>query len=204
MSAGDVGDPSGQQGPQDAPSPSEGQPQFGGQTQPGTPPLEGGQPQFGGQPQPGTPPPYGGQPQPGQPQYGTYGPPPGAYGPPPGGYSGGPYGPPPGGYSGTGPYGQPGPYGWPARPTNSLAIAALSCGIGQIIAGPLAGIPAIILGFMSMSQIERSGEQGRGMAITGAVLGIVGTILFIVLILFIVAAFHRVEQGPPGFGPGTG
>jgi Domain of unknown function (DUF4190) len=125
----------------------------------------------GDQPQPGNSPQYG-QPPFGQPQYGQAGP--------------------------YGQFGQPGPYGqpgmMPSRPANSLAIAALCCGVAQVIAGPLAGIPAIILGFMSLGQIERSGEQGRGLAVTGLVLGIVGTILFIVVILVFVAAYQNIQS----------
>lgn len=120
-----------------------------------------------------------GPPQPGQapPQYGQGAP---QYGQPPG------YGPPQ--------FGQAAPYGRVGRGTNSLAIAALCCGIGQIIAGPLAGIPAVILGFMSLGQISRSGEDGRGMAITGLVLGIVGLMLTVLVIILIVAVANNVTS----------
>jgi hypothetical protein len=96
------------------------------------------------------------------------------------------------------PYGQPGPYGqagWPqltGRRTNSLAIAALCCAIGQVIAGPFAGIAAIVLGSISLKQIRLSGEDGRGLAITGLVLGIVGTLLVILVIVFALALFRGV------------
>lgn len=117
-----------------------------------------------------------------------------------------PYGPPgaPGQQPGAGwpppPYGPPGAYGqpssgWPqmaGRRTNSLAIAALCCAIGQAIAGPLAGIAAIVLGAMSLKQIQVSGEEGRGMATTGLVLGIVGVILFVLFVIFAIAVFHGI------------
>ncbi|HXB50239.1 MAG TPA: DUF4190 domain-containing protein [Streptosporangiaceae bacterium] len=97
------------------------------------------------------------------------------------------------------PYGQAGPYfqtsaGWPqmaGRRTNSLAIAALCCGVGQVVAGPFAGIPAIVLGAMSLKQIRESGEDGRGMATTGLVLGVVGTALSLLVLVFVVAIFNR-------------
>jgi hypothetical protein len=82
--------------------------------------------------------------------------------------------------------------GWPqlaGRRTNSLAIAALCCGVGQVVAGPFAGIAAIILGAMSLKQIRLTGEDGRGMATTGLVLGVVGTALFLVLLVVVVAIF---------------
>jgi hypothetical protein len=105
------------------------------------------------------------------------------------------------------PYGQPGPYvqgsaGWPqmaGRRTNSLAIAALCCAIGQVIAGPFAGIAAIVLGTVSLNQIRQSGEDGRGMAITGLVLGIVGTVLAVFLLIFLLAIVHGVSTN---FGNG--
>lgn len=86
------------------------------------------------------------------------------------------------------------PYGRVGRGTNSLAIAALCCGIGQVIAGPLAGIPAVILGAMSLGQIARTGEDGRGMAITGLVLGIIGLILTVLFIILFIAVWNNVTS----------
>jgi hypothetical protein len=147
-----------------------------------------------------------GQDQFGQGQFGQgqFGPPPGWQPPPPPGpyaQGAGWQAPPP-----------PGPYaqgaGWPqmaGRRTNSLAIAALCCGIGQVVGGPIAGIAAIVLGAMSLRQIETSGEDGRGMAITGLVLGIIGLIVAVFLLIFIVALFHGVAtnfNSPSGFPNG--
>jgi Domain of unknown function (DUF4190) len=103
------------------------------------------------------------------------------------------YGQPAGGYSQP-QYGQAMPYGRVGRGTNSLAIAALCCGIGQVFAGPIAGIPAVILGFMSLGQIARTGEDGRGMAITGLVLGIVGLILTVLFIILFIAVWRHVTS----------
>ena len=91
------------------------------------------------------------------------------------------------------------------RRTNPLAIAALCCAIGQAIAGPLAGIAAIVLGAMSLKQIQVSGEEGRGMATTGLVLGIVGLILFILVVIFVIAVAHSITtnfNNPNGFPSG--
>jgi len=86
------------------------------------------------------------------------------------------------------PYGarQASPYGRPGRTTNTLAITAMSCGIAQIIAGPLATIPAIVCGFMSLSQIQRTGEDGRGMAKVGLALGIIGLALEVLVVVLLV------------------
>jgi Domain of unknown function (DUF4190) len=74
----------------------------------------------------------------------------------------------------------------PAR-TNPLAIASLCCGIGQILLGLLAGIPALILGIIALGQIRTRGERGRGLAIAGIVLSSIGIALFIVVIVVVVA-----------------
>jgi len=77
--------------------------------------------------------------------------------------------------------------------TNGLAIASLACGVAQFAFGPLATIPAIVLGHMARSQIRRTGEQGAGLALAGLVLGWGAVILAVVLIavgLAIAAATH--------------
>ena len=77
--------------------------------------------------------------------------------------------------------------------TNGLAIASLACGLAQFAFGPLATIPAIVLGYMARSQIRRTGEQGAGLALAGLVLGWGAVILGIVLIavaLAIAAGTH--------------
>jgi Domain of unknown function (DUF1707)/Domain of unknown function (DUF4190) len=77
--------------------------------------------------------------------------------------------------------------------TSGLAIASLACGLAQFAFGPLATIPAIVLGHMARSQIKRSGEQGAGLALAGLVLGWGAVILGIVVIavgLAIAAGTH--------------
>ncbi|HEU5392542.1 MAG TPA: DUF1707 and DUF4190 domain-containing protein [Streptosporangiaceae bacterium] len=77
--------------------------------------------------------------------------------------------------------------------TNGLAIASLACGVAQFAFGPLATIPAIMLGHMARSQIRRTGEQGAGLALAGLVLGWGAVILGIILIavgLAIAAGTH--------------
>jgi hypothetical protein len=80
--------------------------------------------------------------------------------------------------------------------TNGMAVAALVCGLGQFVAPPFAGIAAIILGHQARRRIRLTGEQGDGMALTGLVLGYIGTIglvLFLVLgVAFLaVGSVHR-------------
>ncbi|MCD9873697.1 DUF4190 domain-containing protein [Streptomyces guryensis] len=65
------------------------------------------------------------------------------------------------------------PYNSPA-PVNGVAIAALALGI-------LCCVPALglLLGLVALRQIRRSGERGRGMAVTGAVLSCLGLVLWV-------------------------
>ncbi|GLW64607.1 hypothetical protein Arub01_28510 [Actinomadura rubrobrunea] len=74
--------------------------------------------------------------------------------------------------------------------TNGVAVASLVLGvIGFLLCG-LTSIPAIICGHVATSQIKRTGEQGRGLAIGGLVLGYLVTLLWIVYLVLI--AFYGV------------
>ncbi len=75
----------------------------------------------------------------------------------------------------------------PPAATNGLAIASLACGLGQFVLGPLATIPAIVLGHMARSQIKRTGEQGDSLALGGLVLGWGAVILGILAIVTVIA-----------------
>ncbi len=67
------------------------------------------------------------------------------------------------------------------KPTeNNLAIASLVLGILSLVgAGPLAGIPAIITGSMSLKN-----PVNKGMGIAGLVMGIISVILTLLVVLF--------------------
>jgi hypothetical protein len=84
------------------------------------------------------------------------------------------------------------------RPTNSLAIASLICGIGQLVAAFPAGIAAIILGHMARRQIKETGEQGNGMAVAGLILGYVGIIGLAVLLLLVFLLIGAMQAHPVG------
>jgi uncharacterized membrane protein len=86
---------------------------------------------------------------------------------------------------------------WPGGParTNSLAIASLACGIGQLFLGPLSTFPAIVLGHMARREIRRTGENGRGMATAGLVLGWTGFAFLVLACLFIVVIISAVSRG---------
>lgn len=95
-----------------------------------------------------------------------------------------PYPPPP-------PYGSPyGPYRYPPPPppTNGLAIASLIC---AFMFAPL----GIVFGHMSLSQIKRTGEEGRGLAIAGLVISYVLTVLTVLAVVVGVVFFSWLAEG---------
>jgi peptidyl-prolyl cis-trans isomerase B (cyclophilin B) len=92
----------------------------------------------------------------------------------------GAYPPPYGGY--------PAGYGYPQpRPTNSLAIVSLVC---AFLFAPL----GILFGHISLSQIKKTGEEGRGLAIAGLVVGYIFTVLTIVMIVLSVLFVAYVKR----------
>src|SRR5438105_2712296 len=100
----------------------------------------------------------------------------GGYGaPPPGGGYGAPPPPPGGGYN----YG-PG-YGGAPVGTNTKAVWSLVLGIlGLLCCGFFAGIPAIILGRGAQNEIARTGQQGKGLATAGFILGIIACVFGVI------------------------
>ena len=92
----------------------------------------------------------------------------------------GSYPPPPSGYAGY--YGYPQP-----RPTNSLAIVSLVC---AFLFAPL----GIIFGHISLSQIRKTGEEGRGLAIAGLVISYLITVLTILVVVLSVLFLVQVAR----------
>ena len=74
------------------------------------------------------------------------------------------------------------------KKTDGLAIASLVLGILGFMCSVLTGIPAVILGIISIKKIDRSpGLQGRGMAIAGIVLG--GLSVILIPVISVMAGF---------------
>ena len=88
------------------------------------------------------------------------------------------------------------------RPTNSMAIAALICGVCQIFFWFLTGIPAVVFGHIARRQIRQTGEAGDGMALAGMILGYIGlaltALLVTIIVIAAVAASHHNFGPPPG------
>ena len=78
-----------------------------------------------------------------------------------------------------------------APTTSGLAIASFICGLLTLFAFPYLAIAAVICGHLALGEIRSSGGflQGRGMAITGLILGYVllglGIIVFLLYIFLI-------------------
>ncbi|MDV8010181.1 DUF4190 domain-containing protein [Rhodococcus sp. IEGM 1241] len=68
--------------------------------------------------------------------------------------------------------------------TNALAIVALILGI-------FGGVLAIPVGHVSLNQIRRSGESGRGLAVAGLVLGYLSLVVIVGVVLVAVPAAFR-------------
>jgi len=106
------------------------------------------------------------------------------------------------GAGGPGGYQQPYYYGYgyaPQRPgTNGMAIAAMVCGLCGFLC-LIPGIVGLILGLISLPEIKRSGQSGRGMAITGIVAGALWVVGFVLLIVFA----HHGAAVDPGTGGGA-
>lgn len=92
-------------------------------------------------------------------------------------------------------------YGAPAK-TNTLAIVSLISSIASFVILPVIGsIVGVITGHMSLNQLKTSGEQGRGMALAGTIVGWVGlglTILGIIAAILFFSFFVAVYQQSGG------
>jgi uncharacterized protein YacL len=68
-------------------------------------------------------------------------------------------------------------YGAPTQKTNVLAIVSL-------VSSFFISIVGIITGHIALSQIKKTGEQGRGLAIAGLIIGYIGLVVGIILAIF--------------------
>lgn len=57
-------------------------------------------------------------------------------------------------------------------------------------------IVGIVLGFIALSQIKRTGEKGRGLALAAVIIGFVAIIAYVIVIIgFVVVAATAPPQG---------
>jgi hypothetical protein len=90
------------------------------------------------------------------------------------------------------PQGYPQPYAAPmATGTNGLAIASLICAF-------FIPIVAIILGHIALNQIKQTGQEGRGLALAGTILGYVFTGLGLIIACIYVIAIAAILNSSGG------
>ena len=91
---------------------------------------------------------------------------PGGYGPPPPGMY-------PPGYPPSYPVYPPGPAPATVPGTNGKAIASIVCGAASLLLCMcyLPALAAVVLGVIALAEINRSGQEGQGLAVGGIVLG---------------------------------
>lgn len=81
--------------------------------------------------------------------------------------------------------------------TSGLAIGSLVCGILALFSAGLTGLPAVIMGHMSLSRIKSSAGAlgGKGMAIAGLIMGYLGFCItgLAILAALAVPAFNSVQ-----------
>lgn len=117
--------------------------------------------------------------QPTPPAYGQPAPPP--YGGTPG------YGAAPA-YGSAPTYGGPAYGAYAAAKTNTLAIVSLIASIAGLTVVPFIGsIVGVITGHMSLGQIKRTGEGGRGIGLAGTIIGWVGLALAVLGTIIVLA-----------------
>lgn len=85
-------------------------------------------------------------------------------------------------------------YGQPAgTKTNTLAIVALVASLIGLVSG-IGFLAGIICGHISLGQIKKTGEQGRGLAIAGLIIGYIGIVLSIIVTIVIFASLAAIYQ----------
>jgi hypothetical protein len=93
------------------------------------------------------------------------------------------------------------PYGYsygPAGQNNKMAIASLVTSAASVVLAGLCGIGLIsgpvgaVLGVIALNQIKDTGEDGRGLAIAGivlgALLGLIGAAFLVLLVIGLAAS----------------
>ena len=85
----------------------------------------------------------------------------------------------------------------PVKPTNVLAIITI---IAAFVMAPV----GIVTGHISLSQIKRTGEEGRGLAKAGLILSYIFTAFMVIGVLLMVLLFVGAVMSAPGGSMGGG
>lgn len=87
-------------------------------------------------------------------------------------------------------YGQTAPAG---AKTNTLAIISLVASLLGLATG-IGFLVGIICGHIALGQIKKTGEQGRGLAVAGLIIGYIGIVLAIIGTILFFAVFASLWQ----------
>ena len=80
------------------------------------------------------------------------------------------------------------------RPSNGLAIGAMTCGLIGLIFTPL-GLVGLILGIIALSKRKSPNDPGKGMAITGVVTGGISLLLVpVCLVSILLPSLNRARE----------
>jgi hypothetical protein len=86
------------------------------------------------------------------------------------------------------------------RAINSVAVAALICGLAELPTLGLSALPAVVLGIRARQQIRETGQRGEGLAVAGLVLGWTAIALFFGAVLTVII-WLLLPAGPGTSGP---
>ena len=79
---------------------------------------------------------------------------------------------------------------WIIPTLRTIAIVSLIASISAFVILPFLGsLAGVITGHMSLSQISRTGEQGRGLALAGLIVGYVGLALAVIGVIAVMLFF---------------
>jgi uncharacterized membrane protein len=81
--------------------------------------------------------------------------------------------------------------------TNSMAVAALVCGIAEFFTMGLTAVPAIVLGHAARRQLRRTGQSGDAMALAGLILGWAGIALIAAAVAALIVIARHSGQAVP-------
>ena len=66
----------------------------------------------------------------------------------------------------------------------------------SLVSAFFVSLAAIITGHIALSQIKKTGEQGRGLAIAGLIIGYIGLVVGIIVVIFWIVALTTLRQQP--------
>ncbi|MBM7832655.1 hypothetical protein JOE59_003360 [Agromyces cerinus] len=84
----------------------------------------------------------------------------------------------------------PAPVSAPSAPAEKWNVLAI---VGFVLSLLGTNIVAIVLGFIALSQVKKSGERGRGLALAAVIIGFASIVLYIIIFI---ATFAFVAATP--------